>query len=89
MISLLKESYELTSDYSDFENKDIFLESTSSMVFDRVNKVAYIGVSPRTDKELANNGVKIIHLKWSYSKPPVMLENLFIILMYLCTLALK
>ena len=53
MISLLKESYELTSDYSDFENKDIFLESTSSMVFDRVNKVAYIGISPRTDKELA------------------------------------
>ena len=53
MISLLKESYELTSDYSDFENKNIFLESTSSMVFDRVNKVAYIGLSPRTDKELA------------------------------------
>jgi hypothetical protein len=53
MISLLKESYELTSDYSNYENKNIFLESTSSMVFDRVNKVAYIGVSPRTDKELA------------------------------------
>ena len=57
MISLLKESYELTSDYSDFENKNIFLESTSSMVFDRVNKVAYIGVSPRTDKELAKQVV--------------------------------
>jgi hypothetical protein len=53
MISLLKESYELTSDYSNYENENIFLESTSSMVFDRVNKVAYIGVSPRTDKELA------------------------------------
>jgi hypothetical protein len=53
MISLLKESYELTSDYSNFEDKNIFLESTSSMVFDRVNKVAYIGISPRTDKELA------------------------------------
>ena len=53
MISLLKETYELTSDYSNYENKNIFLESTSSMVFDRVNKVAYIGLSPRTDKELA------------------------------------
>ena len=53
MISLLKETYELTSDYSNYENKDIFLESTSSMVFDRVNKVAYIGISPRTNKELA------------------------------------
>ena len=49
MIEHLTESYELTYDMSYLEKKDIFLESTSSMVFDRVNRIVYAGISPRTN----------------------------------------
>ena len=52
MISHLKETYKLSKDYSSYEKENIFLEGTSSMVFDRVNKVVYSGLSPRTDKNL-------------------------------------
>ena len=52
MISYLKETYELTKDYSSYEKEGIFLEGTSSMVFDRVNKIVYSGLSPRTDRNL-------------------------------------
>ena len=31
------------------EDKEVFLESTSSMVFDRVNRIVYAGISPRTN----------------------------------------
>ena len=49
MIQHLKETYELTDDMSHLEEKEIFLESTSSMVFDRVNRIVYAGLSPRTN----------------------------------------
>ena len=49
MIQHLTETYELTDDMSDLEDKEIFLESTSSMVFDRVNRIVYGGISPRTN----------------------------------------
>jgi len=51
MIEHLKKTYQLTTDMSHLENENIFLESTSSMVFDRVNKCVYAGISPRTNKE--------------------------------------
>ena len=49
MIEHLKETYELTDDMSYLEDKEVFLESTSSMVFDRVNRIVYAGISPRTN----------------------------------------
>ena len=49
MIEYLTKSYELTNDMSHLEEKEIFLESTSSMVFDRVNRIVYAGISPRTN----------------------------------------
>ena len=49
MIEHLMEPYELTDDMSYLEEKEIFLESTSSMVFDRVNRIVYAGISPRTN----------------------------------------
>ena len=49
MIEHLTETYELTDDMSYLEEKEIFLESTSSMVFDRVNRIVYAGISPRTN----------------------------------------
>ena len=52
MINFLKEEYDLVGDLSSFEEKNMFLEATSSMVFDRVNRVVYAGLSPRTNKEL-------------------------------------
>ena len=49
MIEHLSKTYELTDDMSYLEEKEVFLESTSSMVFDRVNRCVYAGVSPRTN----------------------------------------
>ena len=49
MIEHLTNKYELTDDMSYLEDKEVFLESTSSMVFDRVNRIVYAGISPRTN----------------------------------------
>ena len=49
MIEHLLKTYELTDDLSYLEEKEVFLESTSSMVFDRVNRYVYAGISPRTN----------------------------------------
>ena len=49
MIEHRMETYDLTDDMSHLEEKEIFLESTSSMVFDRVNRIVYAGISPRTN----------------------------------------
>jgi len=39
-------------DFSYYEQKNLFLEGTGSMVLDRENKIAYACVSPRTDKKV-------------------------------------
>ncbi len=39
-------------DYSEAENEGFFLEGTGSMVLDRINKIAYLSVSPRSDEDL-------------------------------------
>jgi hypothetical protein len=52
MINFLSSKYKLNGDLTDFEKKDMFLEATSSMVFDRVNKIVYAAISPRTNEEL-------------------------------------
>ena len=54
MIEHLTNSYELTDDMSYLEDKEVFLESTSSMVFDRVNRIVYLTISPRANAGLAN-----------------------------------
>ena len=41
-----------TIDLRYFEEKNVFLEGTGSMVLDRVNKIAYACLSDRTDKEV-------------------------------------
>ena len=57
-VSFLNQTYKTTIDYSDFEKASFFLEGTSSMVLDRVNKVAYMGLSPRSNEELAQQWSK-------------------------------
>ena len=54
MIEKISEEYKLTCDLSSHESRNIFLESTSSMVFDRVNRVVYLTISPRANAGLAN-----------------------------------
>lgn len=39
-------------DYTDAESEDIFLESTGSLIMDRVNEKAYCALSPRANEEL-------------------------------------
>lgn len=39
-------------DLSGYEKKGLFLEGTGSMVFDRINKIAYSCISPRTDEKM-------------------------------------
>ncbi len=39
-------------DLTYFENEDLFLEGTGSMVLDRENKIAYACISPRTNKKV-------------------------------------
>jgi hypothetical protein len=41
-----------TLDFSGYEDRDLFLEGTGSMVLDRDQKIAYACLSPRTDKEV-------------------------------------
>lgn len=52
MINFLSNRYDLKGDLSPYEEKGMFLEATSSMVFDRVNNIVFAGLSPRTDEEL-------------------------------------
>ena len=52
-IDFLNRVYQTTTDLTEFEKQGIFLEGTSSMVLDRVNKVAYMGLSLRSNKKIA------------------------------------
>ncbi len=54
----LKETIDLTY----FEDKNIFLEGTGSMVLDRMHKIAYACLSDRTDKEV----LEVFCLKLGY-----------------------
>ena len=42
-------NYSLLNDYTKYEESDIFLEGTGSVVLDRKNKVAYCAISKRSD----------------------------------------
>lgn len=53
IIDFFKSLYDVALDIRDFENKGQFLESTGSLCMDRVNKVAYCGLSGRSDEKLA------------------------------------
>jgi hypothetical protein len=53
MITMLKQHYGLKMDMSFHEDEGRALESTGSLVLDRVNRVAYCGRSARSDEKLA------------------------------------
>lgn len=68
-------------DLSEFETQGKYLESTGSMVLDRVNKIAYAALSPRTDRAAFEAwcdklGFKPISFRWYYpNQKPVYHTN--------------
>lgn len=54
VIDAIKSKYKVVkeSSYVDYEDQNIFLEGTGSMVLDRKKRIAYACISPRTDKAL-------------------------------------
>jgi hypothetical protein len=83
MIDHLSKTYELTKDYSYLENENIFLESTSSMVIDRVNKCVYAGISERTNaNQLVNwceeNNFELVQFETlSHNNAPIYHTDVF------------
>lgn len=49
-----KEGFEIKNviDYTEAENEGVYLESTGSLILDRVNQKAYCALSPRADEQL-------------------------------------
>lgn len=54
VVDIIKQKFVVnnTFDLTGYENENIFLEGTGSMVLDRENKIAYACLSPRTDKKI-------------------------------------
>jgi len=53
-------------DFTFWEEQNLFLEGTGSMVFDRINKIAYAALSERTDKSVFLQFCKIFGFKPVY-----------------------
>src|SRR5258707_14958613 len=51
IVEELRKHYRVTEviDYSPFENEGCFLEGTGSLVFDHLNKIAYVSLSNRSN----------------------------------------
>ena len=56
VIEYIKNSFQVTAihNLSSFEEEQIYLEGTGSMVLDRKNKIAYAALSPRTNVNVLN-----------------------------------
>ena len=54
ILEQIKEKYDIADlvDLSKYEAEGKFLEGTGSIIFDHINKIAYAGLSPRTDKDV-------------------------------------
>lgn len=65
LVESLKEKFEVQAsfDFSGYEEQDLFLEGTGSMVLDRVNKLVYACLSPRTDAGLLERFCKLTGYK--------------------------
>jgi hypothetical protein len=57
IIAFLKQTYPDVIDLTPYEKQGMFLEARGSIVCDRVNRIGYVALSKRTNKELA--------LKWA------------------------
>lgn len=50
-------------DLTHYESRNHFLEGTGSMVLDRENRIAYAGISPRTDPMVLNDFCRQLHYR--------------------------
>ena len=59
VLTLLKQEYhyiiDQVVDFSHYENENIFLEGTGSLLLDRIHRIAYAALSLRTDERLLND----------------------------------
>ena len=79
-INFLNTNYSLKNDLTEYEAKNIFLEGTGSLVLDRVNKIAYMAESNRSNVSLASKwsqlrGYNLIHFKSYIDKKPTYHTN--------------
>jgi hypothetical protein len=60
VIQQVQESFSInnTFDFTGYEEEDLFLEGTGSMVLDRENKIAYACLSPRTHQQVLDDFCK-------------------------------
>ena len=89
MIEFLSLHYSLNGDLTEYEDKGQFLEATSSMVFDRVNRVVYAAISPRTNADLTKKWCIDNNYELVMFETVVIKEIQFIILTYSCMLGSK
>lgn len=76
----LLHKYKVEIDFTEMELKGLALESTSSLVLDRINNVAYCSISSRSDLSLARDwaarkGFELIAFHSSYLNKPIYHTN--------------
>ena len=79
-INFLNTKYSLQNDLTEYEAENIFLEGTGSLVLDRVNKIAYMAESKRSNVSLASKwsqfrGYDLVHFKSYIDKKPTYHTN--------------
>ena len=79
-IKFLNTNYSLKNDLTEYEELNIFLEGTGSLVLDRVNKIAYMAESNRSNVSLASKwsqlrGYDLVHFKSCIDKKPTYHTN--------------
>lgn len=79
-INFLNTNYSLKNDLTEYEAENIFLEGTGSLVLDRVNKIAYMAESNRSNVSLASKwsqlrGYDLVHFKSYIDKIPTYHTN--------------
>ena len=79
-INFLNTNYSLRNDLTEYEAKNIFLEGTGSLVLDRVNKIAYMAESNRSNVSLASKwsqlrGYDLVRFKSYIDKKPTYHSN--------------
>ena len=79
-INFLNTYYSLKNDLTEYEAQNTFLEGTGSLVLDRVNKIAYMAESSRSNVSLASKwsqlrGYDLVHFKSYIDKKPTYHTN--------------
>ena len=65
IIQKLKDDFIVTkiNDFSYYENQELYLEGTGSMILDRENKICYAAISDRTNKNIVNDFCNQLNFK--------------------------